>query len=130
MFLFDRHNILVDQPSSDTYIGKLCDFGFSIELPKVREDGRSMFTAKGFGKSEGYYPPELMYGMYSPKSDVYSYGVVNLSRDLLSIGLESAHAVLLQVVLETYTGEVAYDPRCKDPNVVSLSKCCMYSSCD
>ena len=74
----DRHNILIDQPSSDTYIGKLCDFGFSVELPKVREDGRSMFTAKGFARSEGYYPPELMYGRYSPKSDVYSYGVVSL----------------------------------------------------
>ena len=53
------------------------DFGFSIEPPKVREDGQSMFMAKGFARS--YYPPELMFGMYSPKSDVYSYGVVSLS---------------------------------------------------
>ena len=37
------------------------------------------------------------------------------------IGLESAHAVLLlQVVLETYTGKVAYDPRREDPKLVQL----------
>ena len=34
-----RLNVLIDQPAAETYIGKLCDFGFSAELPKVREDG-------------------------------------------------------------------------------------------
>ena len=72
-----RQNILIDQPAAETYIGKQCDFGFSVELPKVREDRRSMFTAKGFARAEGYCPPGLMYGMYSPKSDVYSYGAVS-----------------------------------------------------
>jgi serine/threonine protein kinase len=57
--------------------GKICDFGFAIELPSVRSDGRSMFTAKGFARSEGYYPSELTSGHYSAKSDVYSYGVVS-----------------------------------------------------
>ena len=38
-----------------------------------------------------------------------------------------AHAVLLsQVVLETYTGKVAHDPRREDPNVVSMSVACIH----
>ena len=73
---------LVNKTSSlisplQTYIGILYDFRFSVELPKVKEDGRSMFTAKDFARTEGYCPPELMYGMYSPKSDVYRYGMVS-----------------------------------------------------
>ena len=56
---------------------KICDFGFAIELPSIRPDGRSMFTAKGFARSEGYYPSELTSGHYSAKSDVYSFGVVS-----------------------------------------------------
>ena len=36
-----------------------------------------MFTAKGFARSEGYYPSELTSGHYSAKSDVYSFGVVS-----------------------------------------------------
>lgn len=58
---------------------KICDFGFAIELPGVRADGRSLFTAKSFARSEGYYPSELTSGKYSAKSDVYSYGVVSYS---------------------------------------------------
>lgn len=70
--MFCSHNILIDGHES----AKICDFGFAIELPSVRADGRSMFTAKSFARSEGYYPSELTSGHYSAKSDVYSYGVV------------------------------------------------------
>ena len=55
-----RQNILIILISLlQRHILANCDFGFSVELPKVREDGRSMFTAKGFARSEGYYRPEL-----------------------------------------------------------------------
>ena len=65
-----RQNVLID----DRGVGKIADFGFSLELPRVREDGLSLFTAKAFARSEGYYPS---FGIYSCKSDVYSYGVVS-----------------------------------------------------
>lgn len=70
--VFCSMNILIDEQGN----GCLSDFGFSVELPQV-EDGRTMFTAKGFARSEGYYPSELSSGKYSPKSDVYSFGVVS-----------------------------------------------------
>ena len=57
--------------------GKISDFGFAIELPRVCDDGRSLFTAQTFARSEGYFPSELTSGKYSAKSDVYSYGVVS-----------------------------------------------------
>lgn len=56
-------------------------------------DGRTLVTAPGFCRTEGYYPPELSQGQYSTKSDVYSYGVV---------------------VLETYSGLVPYDVHRKE----------------
>ena len=54
----------------------ISDFSFALDLPKV-EEGRSLFTAVTFARSEGYFPSELTSGKYSPKSDVYSYGVVS-----------------------------------------------------
>lgn len=70
-FLLNRQNILVDAHGE----AKITDFGFALELPQVA-DGRSMYTAKAFARSEGYYPGELTSGKYSAKSDVYSLGVV------------------------------------------------------
>ena len=55
------------------YVGKLCDFGFQLSSLRCQ----SVFTENGFAKSEGYYPPELIYGKYSTKSDVYIFGVVS-----------------------------------------------------
>ena len=34
-------------------------------------------TAPIVARSEGYFPPELLSGEFSVKSDVYSYGVVS-----------------------------------------------------
>ena len=67
-----RQNILIAGNGD----AKISDFGFALELPKPLGDGRSLFTAKMFARSEGYFPSELTSGKYSPKSDVYSYGVV------------------------------------------------------
>ena len=71
-FLF-RANILLDRH----YNAKLGDFGFARQLPKVTE-GRTLVTAPIFAKSLGYFPPELQeMTKHSPKSDMYSYGVVS-----------------------------------------------------
>jgi len=72
-YLTSRANILLDK----CFNAKLGDFGFSVELPRVVGD-RTLLKAKTFARTEGYYPPELCEGLYSPKSDVYSYGVVFL----------------------------------------------------
>jgi len=53
----------------------LGDFGFSQEFPQVIA-GRSFITAAVVAKSLGYSPPEMDTCQVSPKSDVYSYGVV------------------------------------------------------
>ena len=66
-----RANILLDR----CFNAKLGDFGFSVELPRVVED-RTLLKARTFVRTGGYYPPELSEELYSPKSDVYSYGVV------------------------------------------------------
>lgn len=75
-------NILIDGHGR----GRIGDFGFSWEVPQV-VSGRSMFTAKAFARSEGYYPTELTHGQCGPRTDVYSLGVVTL---------------------ETFTGLLAY----------------------
>ena len=57
---------------------KICDFGFSIELPE-RIGGKTLITAAaqlGLPGTLGYQPPEYNEGRYSTWSDVYSYGVV------------------------------------------------------
>ncbi len=56
MFIAPVHrlNILVDKNGN----GRIGDFGFSIELPKVIA-GRRMWTAKGFARTEGYYGTEV-----------------------------------------------------------------------
>ena len=56
---------------------KLGDFGFSQEFAQVI-GGRSFVTAAVVAKSLGYSPPEMDTCRVSPKSDVYSYGVVSL----------------------------------------------------
>jgi serine/threonine protein kinase len=86
------HNILIDDKGN----GRIGDFGFSIELPQ-QQAGRSLFTSKYFAKSDGYYGTEVATGMYSAKSDTYSYGIVTL---------------------EVYTGLIAFDKQRKDPSLI------------
>ncbi len=69
--LGNKNDLLVDFSQNSLGRGKISDFGFALELPKVCGDGRSMFTAKTFARSEGYFPSELTSGKYSAKSDVY-----------------------------------------------------------
>ena len=58
---------------------KLGDVGFARQLASI-SDGRTLMTAPVFAKSLGYFPPELHdLNKNSPKSDVYSYGVVSLA---------------------------------------------------
>ena len=65
-------NILIDH----YYNGKVCDFGFAYQVPEVKE-GRTLITAPILARSLGYFPPEMVGGQFSIKSDVYSYGVVS-----------------------------------------------------
>ena len=50
--------------------------------------GKTFLTARSFARTEGYYPPEIVRGQISPKSDVYSYGVVRLTDNCI---LEEHH---------------------------------------
>ena len=51
---------------------KLGDFGFTVELHSTAH-GRTLVTAPFVARTQGYFAPEIK---ISPKSDVYSYGVV------------------------------------------------------
>ena len=68
-----RTNILLDR----CFNARLGDFDFSVELPLRVVGDHTLLKARTFVCTEGYYPPELCEGLYSPKSDVYSYGVVS-----------------------------------------------------
>ena len=57
-------------------MAKIGDSGFSQELHGVVE-GRTMVTAAVVAKSLGYSSPEANSCHLSPKSDMYSYGVVS-----------------------------------------------------
>lgn len=72
MSVINRANVLLDRHLT----AKLGDFGFSQELP-VPVEGRTMVTAAVVAKSLGYCPPEVDSCHISPKSDVYSYGIVS-----------------------------------------------------
>lgn len=65
-----RANILLDH----RFTAKLGDFGFTREFIV---GGRTMITAPIVAKSLGYCPPEMDTCHLSPKSDVFSYGVVS-----------------------------------------------------
>ena len=64
-------NILI----SRSFTAKLGDFGFALEMPK-HQAGCTLVTAPLIARTDGYCPPELLHGKISPKSDVFSYGVV------------------------------------------------------
>ena len=68
-----RTNVLLDHHLT----AKLGDFGFSQEFAQV-VGGRSFITAAVVAKSLGYSAPEMDTCKVSPKSDVYSYGMVKM----------------------------------------------------
>ena len=70
--LCNSHNVLLNEH----FTAKLSDFGFSVDLPAIKE-GRTVVTAPLIACTEGYCPPEITSGQFSAKSDMYSYGVVS-----------------------------------------------------
>ena len=58
---------------------KLGDFGLAREMPKFVDGMYSIVTAQYTFKSVGYSAPEQDTHQYSPKTDVYSYGIVSKS---------------------------------------------------
>ena len=65
-------NILLDQGGERAKLG---DFGFALDMPQ-HECGRTLVTAPIIAQTNGYSPPEVQSGKFSPKSDMYSYGIV------------------------------------------------------
>ena len=72
LYVILRSNVLIDR----YFTAKLGDFGFTQELP-LSTSGHTMVTAVAVAKSLGYCPPEHDTCHISPKSDVYSYGIVS-----------------------------------------------------
>ena len=68
-------NILLDA----CLTAKLGDFGFAMDMPEHRS-GRTLVSAPliVIPRSDGYFAPKLIGRNISPKSDVYSLGVVSL----------------------------------------------------
>ena len=57
---------------------KLGDFGFARQMPLHRPNPDVTLVSAAFvAKSAGYAAPELDTARHSPKSDMYSYGVVS-----------------------------------------------------
>lgn len=55
---------------------KLGDFGFALDMPK-HDSCRTLVTAPIIAQTNGYSPPEVQSGKFSPKSDMFSYGIVS-----------------------------------------------------
>ncbi len=71
-FFLHSMNILLDKHQ----VGKLADFGFSIQLPKTHANKTMITAICGLPGTHGYRPPEYSYSKFSVLSDVYSFGVV------------------------------------------------------
>ena len=77
-FVFDNNKLFnTEQMFYLIPIGKIGDFGLAFEMPKIYE-GYSLVTAPVCVKSIGYSAPEIDTNHQSPKTDVYSYGIVSV----------------------------------------------------
>ena len=87
---------------------KIGDFGFSRKVPNM-PPGYTLVTAVMTVKSLGYSAPELDVCRHSPKSDVYSYGVVGIPCHECIIVNRGRYVIYtLKVILEIFTGQLAY----------------------
>ena len=121
---FSRHNILLDA----TLTPKVADFGFVTPMP-VNVGNTTIVTAAGamtLAGSRGYMAPEFTEGRHGIRSDVYSYGVVSFSY-IQVLAKQSKHLMTYflvhyycgQVVLETFSGLLAYSEERENEKLVS-----------
>ena len=112
-----RSNILLDEHLTP----KIGDFGFSIQVPQ-ESCSKTLITVgpgQGIPGTPGYRAPEYNDGRYSVKSDVYSYGVVSIDYAWL-YNYNYVLAAYMQVVLETFTGLIAFSDCRTDSNLVCI----------
>ena len=55
-----------------------------MSMPR-HSSGRTLVSAPMFARTDGYFAPELIGRRVSPKSDIYSFGVVSFYVAILAI---------------------------------------------
>ena len=83
-------------------------------------EGRTLVMAVSLAKTLGYSAPEKDTGRHSPKSNVYSYGVVSCC-SLWSVSgnvLSQFICMFPQIVLETLSRQLPYSLKRDDPILV------------
>ena len=71
--------------------------------------------ARALAGTRGFMAPKFSAAKLSTKSDIYSYGVVSWEAP---IRFSCSYAENVQVVLETYTQQMAYSEQRDDENLV------------
>ena len=108
-----RSNILLDHKLT----AKISDFGFSIQLPQSLGSKTLITSADGLPGTDRYRPPEYCDRKHSVLSDIYSFGVVRVIRDLgrsctlgVALLLLKPHLLSRSIVME-YSEELAQPQR-------------------
>ena len=109
-------NILLDE-----YLHPhVADFGFLMAVP-LQHGSRCLVSSAGalaLAGTQGYLAPEFSLGNLGTKSDVYSYGVVSFNLGYWYLCSSLPFTTCVQVVLETFSGQLPYSEDRDDDNLV------------